>query len=184
MTTVKLDKNGVAVGTSKNETISGNSKPNILGGMGGNDTIRGGGESDIIDGGTGNDRVYGDSSDDLISGGLGRDTLTGGAGRDFFAFDTKPAKSNVDTVTDFNVTYDTMMLSKAVFKVASTANGLIQSGAFWKGTKAHDSSDRIIYNDKTGAVYYDPDGSGSKAAVQFAEIGKNLKVTYKDFMIL
>lgn len=185
MATIKPDKSGLAVGTSKSDTIIGNSKPNILGGVGGNDTIRGGGGTDIIDGGAGNDTLYGDSGNDILGGGLGSDTLTGGAGKDFFAFDRKPSNSAVDTITDFNVTADTIALYKSVFKVASSkSSGLITASTFWKGTQAHDSSDRIIYDDMTGAIYYDPDGTGSKAAVQFAQVSKNLKMTYKDFIIL
>jgi hypothetical protein len=33
-------------------------------------------------------------------------------------------------------------------------------------------------------LYYDADGSGSGAAVQFATLKKNLKMTYKDLFII
>ena len=39
--------------------------------------------------------------------------------------------------------------------------GVLKSAEFYQGTKAHDTSDNLIYNKKTGALYYDADGTGS-----------------------
>ncbi|MGF9763726.1 calcium-binding protein [Microvirga sp. 0TCS3.31] len=183
MARIALDADGNALGTSRADTITGNSKTNIIDARGGNDVIRGGGGSDLIDGFSGNDRIYGDSGNDFMSGGLGRDTMTGGSGYDFFAFESKLSSSSIDTVTDFSVKYDTIMLWKGIFKVAASSKGVMSSAAFWTGSQAHDSSDRIIYNKSTGALSYDPDGTGSKAAQQFAILDKNLKMTYKDFFV-
>ena len=36
----------------------------------------------------------------------------------------------------------------------------MSSSAFYVGAAAHDSTDRIIYNSDTGALSYDPDGTG------------------------
>ena len=118
-----------------------------------------------------------------MSGGSGRDTMTSGSGYDFFAFESRLSRSAIDTVTDFSVKDDTIMLWKGIFKVAASTSGLISSAAFWTGSKAHDRSDRIIYDKDTGALSYDPDGTGSKAAQQFAVLEKNLKMTYKDFFV-
>src|SRR5690349_9743661 len=125
MAIVKPDTKGNAIGTSGADTVYGNNKSNILGGLAGNDTLWGRGGTDIIDGGAGNDRIYGDGGDDLMSGGLGRDTLTGGAGSDFFAFESKLSKTNIDTITDFSVKYDTVALYKGIFKVAASSSGFI-----------------------------------------------------------
>ena len=38
------------------------------------------------------------------------------------------------------------------------------------GTAAADANDFIVYNNSTGALYYDADGSGATAAVQFATV--------------
>lgn len=183
MARVTLDLNGNALGTSGADTITGNSRTNIIDGRGGNDVIRGGGGADLIDGFSGNDKIYGDGGNDLMSGGAGRDTMTGGSGYDFFAFESRLSNSSIDTVTDFSVKYDTIMLWKNIFKVSASSNGVISSGAFWTGSQAHDASDRIIYNKSTGALFYDADGTGSKAALQFAIIDKNLSVTHKDFIV-
>jgi serralysin len=94
--------------------------------------------------------------------------LSGGAGQDVFVFDTKAhSRSNRDTVTDYSAAEDTIWLSKTVFtKIAK--KGALAKSAFWAGTKAHDANDRIVYNKKTGVLFYDEDGSGAKAAVQIA----------------
>ncbi len=55
---------------------------------------------------------------------------------------------------------------------------------FVKATKAQDAEDRIVYDRKTGALYYDQDGSGSKAQVKIAMLNKNLALTHNDFFVI
>ena len=201
MGTIKPKSDGTAKGTSRADTIKGSGIANGFVGYGGNDTLDGGGGTDIIDGGSGNDKIYGGTGDDIIGGdsgndwlsggsgtdfivgGSGLDTMSGGSGTDFFVFDARPSASSIDTVTDFSVKSDTIMLDNGIFKVAASSKGVMSSSAFRKGAMALDSSDRIIYDNSTGALYYDPDGTGSKAAVQIANLSKSLAMTYKDFLI-
>ncbi|MGO4704650.1 hypothetical protein AB4072_02590 [Microvirga sp. 2MCAF38] len=138
-------------------------------------TLRGTPARDVLVGGKSNDKLYGRG---------GKDILTGGDGQDIFVFDTKPnTKINVDRITDFSVADDTIHLAKATFsKIAK--KGFLAKSAFYIGTKAHDADDRIIYNKKNGALYYDPDGTGAKAAIKIATLTKNLKMTEKDFFIV
>lgn len=156
----------------------------------GSDTIIGTDASEKLYGWDGNDHIIGGGGDDLIFGGTGKDTLTGDAGRDAFVFDTKPNKtSNIDRITDFNVADDSIYLENAIFKAlgksgSASKPALLKSSYFYAGTKAHDANDHIIYNKKTGALYYDADGTGSQAQVQIATLSKDLKLTYKDFYVI
>ena len=51
-------------------------------------------------------------------------------------------------------------------------------------TSAADSSDRIIYNTTSGALFYDADGLGGTAAVQIALIGNKAILTSDDFVVI
>jgi Ca2+-binding RTX toxin-like protein len=112
----------------------------------------------------------------------------GGLGQDAFVFNAKlgtaktDRKVNFDTITDFSVAEDTIWLDNAVFKKLGRK---MSKSSFEIGSKAGDKNDYIIYNKKTGYLSYDADGSGSKyKAVEFAKLGKNLKMTYADFYVI
>ncbi len=128
---------------------------------------------DTINGGSGNDYIY---------GGLGADVLAGGNSSDNFVFDVA-LNSGIDRITDFSRTYDTIRLENAVFG-ALTSTGQLSSSAFYTGSAAHDATDRIIYNAGTGALYYDPDGTGASAPVQFALLGNGLRLSASDFHVI
>lgn len=162
-------------------TLIGTAAADSLTGEAGNDILKGLAANDMLKGEAGNDKLY---------GGLGNDVLTGGVGKDVFVFDAKLArtnalnkKQNLDKVTDFKVVDDTVQLAKGVFR-AIAKKGVLAKDAFYAGVKAHDTDDRVIYNKKTGAVFYDADGSGAKEAIQIATLSKNLKMTEKDFFII
>ncbi len=158
----------------------------FVSGAGGNDVISTGLGRDTLDGGTGDDRLY---------GGYGNDRLIGGNGHDVFVFNTKlgtaktDRKVNFDKVVDFNVKDDSLWLDNAIFKKLGKKGSedhpaKLSKGFFTIGDHAQDSNDYLIYNKKTGILSYDADGSGSKAAVEFAQLSKNLKLTYKDFFVI
>ncbi|MGO4705436.1 hypothetical protein AB4072_06625 [Microvirga sp. 2MCAF38] len=161
--------------------------PLTLTGTAGADTLAGRGNNDVISGLAGKDQLYGNNGNDKLSGGLGNDKLTGGAGQDIFVFDAKLSKTNtlnkkqnLDKILDFVAADDTIHLAKSVFtKIAK--KGVLKKGEFYAGTKAHDGDDHVIYNKKTGALFYDADGNGTKEAIQFATLQKFLKLTNLDF---
>jgi Ca2+-binding RTX toxin-like protein len=126
---------------------------------------------------------------DTLYGGAGKDVLEGGTGKDVFVFDTKlNKKTNLDKITKFSAKDDTIWLDNAVFKGLGkgslTKPVKLKAKGFFEGSAAHDADDRIIYNKSTGSLSYDSDGTGNKAAVQFANVGKNLKVTAADFFVV
>lgn len=154
--------------------------PERVTGTAGADAIKGGRSNDVLKGQGGNDRLW---------GGLGNDLLYGGTGKDTFVFDTKPnAKTNLDKIMDFNVRDDAMRLDNAIFtKLGSgspAAPKLLNAKFFTVGDKAKDGNDYLIYNQDTGLLFYDADGSGSGKAVALAQLMKGLALTYKDFFVI
>lgn len=172
-----------AVGSKFNDIIKGSAISNVISGGGGNDTITGLGGNDTLKGDAGDDKISGGTGNDKIYGGLGKDILTGDSGADSFVFDTKPASANIDTISDFSVKDDTILLDHDIFTKAG-AVGHLGSAAFYVGSAAHDASDRIIYDKTNGKLWYDADGNGSGAAVQLAVLNKNLALTAADFDII
>jgi Ca2+-binding RTX toxin-like protein len=194
--------NDTLTGGAGNETLIGDTGSDTLSGNGGNYTMSGGSEADtltggagidLLDGGTGADTLnggldadtlFGGSEADRLFGGAGKDTLFGGTGKDGFYFDTALNKStNIDAIKDFSHIDDTIFLENLVFKKLTV--GVLKAAAFYIGTKAHDASDRIIYNKSTGAVYYDDDGTGAHAQIQFATLStKPANLAANDFTVI
>jgi Ca2+-binding RTX toxin-like protein len=147
-----------AVGNALGNTITGNARANVLLGMGG---------------------------DDSLGGGAGVDTLIGGGGNDTFDFYSALIGANRDTITDFANAPgndDTLRLDNAVF--TQLATGALNPSFFHAGAAAADLNDYIVYDQTTGALYYDADGSGGGAAVQFATLANKLTLTAGDFVVV
>jgi serralysin len=174
--------NAVVHGNALDNAINGNAAGNALGGNAGNDTLHGLDGNDALYGGQDDDALYGGNGNDRLFGQAGNDVLAGGAGRDAFLFNTAlNGLTSVDTITDFNVADDTIHLENAFF--TGLANGLLAAGAFRIGAAAADADDRIIYNNATGALFHDADGTGALAAVQFAQLTPGLALTNGDFIV-
>ena len=127
--------------------------------------------------------ITGANGGDRINGGLGSDNLTGGGGADRFVFDTALGASNVDRILDFSVPQDTIELDDAIFTAIGPL-GTLNANAFRIGTGALDADDRIFYNDVSGFVFYDSDGSGALAPVLFARLSTGLALTNADFVVI
>lgn len=154
-------------GNDERNTLTGTAMADILNGLGGNDALNGGAGNDTLDGGTGND------------------ILNGGAGRDVFAFTTTLGlRNNVDTIGDFNVADDTIGLAASVFRGLGASGATLDAAAFHTGAAAADANDRVIYNNRSGALFWDADGNGGIAAVQLAQVGRGLNLTAADFIVL
>lgn len=98
-------------GGNDNDYIRGNNGNDELHGGAGDDQILGGSQDDILYGGSGNDILSGENNNDILIGGLGADTLTGGSGNDVFKFLSGESFDMIDTITDFNTTYDAIDIS-------------------------------------------------------------------------
>jgi Ca2+-binding RTX toxin-like protein len=147
-------------------------------------TLRGNEERNRIEGGGGNDKLY---------GGLGADTLEGGFGKDVYVFDAKLSarnNKNVDRIEDFaSFIGERIWLSRSVFSKLGKKGGekkpvKLDSKSFVSGTKALDADDRLIYNQKSGKLSYDSDGSGKQKPIHFATFDKQTAVLAKDFYLI
>ncbi len=124
------------------------------------DTIYGGGGHDSAWGFGGNDTLYGGAGNDTLTGGLGRDLLTGGPGKDQFVF-AEYGKQNFDHIADFH-DGDRIALDVDKFKDLGKAGKKLDKKYFHEGNASKSKNDRVIYDDKTGKLSYDRDGSGKK----------------------
>ena len=62
-------------------------------------------------------------------------------------------------------------------------SGPLAEAAFHVGPAAGDTDDRIIYDDATGLLQFDGDGTGPDAATTFAKLSKGLALTSGDFLV-
>jgi Ca2+-binding RTX toxin-like protein len=159
--------------------LTGNAFDNVLTGNDAANVIYGHGGNDVLFGGAGNDRIH---------GGDGRDVMWGGSGRDIFVFDRKPNKKHKDRIEDFNVREDSIFVENKYFKVGKkgsiTKPAKLKSKMFYSGKKAHDRDDRFIYDKKKGKLWYDADGTGSKKAIEIAQLDTKLKIKSADFFVI
>lgn len=126
--------------------------------------------------------IIGNAGNNIINGKGGSDALWGLGGNDTFVFDTALGSTNVDRIYDFNPATDSIRLDDAFFRGLTL--GALSSGAFATGSAATQADDRIIYDPTTGKLYFDPDGAGGAAQVQFATLNVGLGLTSADFFVV
>ncbi|NES20864.1 MAG: calcium-binding protein, partial [Symploca sp. SIO3E6] len=128
------------------------------------------------------DILIGDDGSNGLNGSKGDDLLTGGAGADKFNFSS--FNQGIDTITDFNSTQgDRIQVSASGFGGGLTL-GMLDAEEFTIGSAATKASDRFIYNDTTGALFFDPDGTGVLAQVQFAQLSGGVALANSDIFVV
>jgi Ca2+-binding RTX toxin-like protein len=164
------------IGSSFDDTLSGNSGANrIDGGEGndtisaatgndtvnagdGNDSVRGGGGNDVINGDAGNDTLLGEGGNDIIDGGAGADIMTGGANNDTFRFTVLDGSK--DIITDFRTRIDKIDLSGLD---AIVGNESSDDSFTWLGSGAFTNTAGELRTFLDGGVFSlggDTDGDG------------------------
>jgi Ca2+-binding RTX toxin-like protein len=134
-----------------------------------------------------NNVITGNAGSNTLAGGLGSDMLTGGKGADTFVFNTAPNSGNIDTIVDFKASDgDRIELDHAIFAALQSLGGTLLPSEFYasKTGTAHAATDFILYNTKTGALFYDPDGNGGASAVQIATLGHHPGLSAHDILIV
>ena len=106
----------------------------------------------------GKDTIIGSKHDDTLAGFDGKDSLEGGKGRDEFLFNTAFARKNANTIEDFKHNTDTIAIEHTL--IGAPLGATLRTSAFHIGSEAADKSDRFIYDDEKGKLYFDADGTG------------------------
>lgn len=150
-----------------NDRLYGLDGVDTLFGGEGHDALYGGAKNDFLDGGSGNDRLF---------GGEGYDRLAGGTGSDTFVLDASYTDT-FDTITDFASGTDQIAL-------ANTGLGSLTTVHFESGTKSMVASPTLIYNEATGAILWDSDGSGSIGALTLGKVNPGLELSMADFLLM
>jgi Ca2+-binding RTX toxin-like protein len=169
---------------------------------------------DVIDisgvGNAGSNTITGNVGDEILDGKAGNDILEGGAGYDAFLFDTKLTTkkvdgvitfTNVDTISDFESGIDDIVLFQKVFTKAVgdsadpdprdginlSANDLVQGANLSEAQTARTGASanaHFLYDSNAHALYYDADGVGTKAPVEFAILTGVSSLTASDLHIV
>jgi len=89
-------------------------------------------------------------------------------------------------ITDFSPGNDTIELEDAIFTAIVQPSGTMLSGYFKANVLgiATDANDRIIYDTDDGLLYYDADGNGAGASIQFAQLNTAPALAFSDFDIV
>ena len=136
------------------------------------DRLTGNTAANVLTGGKGGDILSGAAGNDTLNGGPGSDKLSGGAGKDSLLFD-KYAFSGRDQILDFRGADDTIKLENALLSRLAREGGL-DAGNYRENSRgtAQDANDFILYNTRSGGLFYDADadGSGASRAIQFATL--------------
>lgn len=139
--------------------------------------------NDVLRGGNGNDRLFGNEGDDRLEGGAGDDFLNGGAGNDVFAFDSPVGGgNNVDTILDFDAALDSIRIDSAFYFPGLTVGTLLASQ--FEIDTATGSGPEIVYNHRTGALFYDSNGAAAGGDLQFAVLNGHPTLTAGNFTIV
>lgn len=131
--------------------------------------------------------LQGNTGVNILDGGAGLDTLIGLAGADGFLFNTALGPANRDAIRDFSRADDTIRLDKSVFSALSL--GTLPAAAYkdiGDPGAVVDARDRILYNDDTGVLRYDRDGSGKNFSAEIFAVllNKPANLDHTDFLVV
>ncbi|SDB34988.1 calcium-binding protein [Bauldia litoralis] len=139
----------------------------------GDDLIKGSQKNDTLRGYDGNDTLKGRKGNDKLDGGEGDNILNGGKGKDQYIFKSGP-ETGVSTITKLQAG-EKIKVDNAVFDDIGS-KGKLDAALFHEGPSATTAAQRFVYDKDSGKLYYDSDGNGGAAQVQFAQLkaGTNL----------
>ena len=137
--------------------------------------------NNVMTGNAAANTLSGDLGNDTLDGKGGQDTLVGGAGADKFVFSA--LSPLFDFLPDFTHLADDIVISAAAFGGGLVAGGavLVTAGPAAVGAGVA----QMVYNNATGALIWDVNGSSAGGATQFAQLtGLPALVTAADFVVI
>jgi myo-inositol-hexaphosphate 3-phosphohydrolase/phosphodiesterase/alkaline phosphatase D-like protein len=192
-TTQTLVANG-----SKLTLTAANTMENVIAGAGA-DRIIGNDLDNRLVGGAGNDILTSGAGNDALVGGAGNDILTGGAGNDVFGFAGDAAftvvSQGLDTIQDFGIGNDQILLSKSVFSRLTSVIGqgfsLAEEFAVVEDDDlAGTSNGLIVYSSSSGSLFYNQNGAaagfgtGTGTGGEFAILATAPTLTASNFSLV
>ncbi|MGQ0671805.1 MAG: calcium-binding protein [Hyphomicrobium sp.] len=163
-------------GSSEGDTLTGSNGGNLINGFGGNDNISGLNGDDELIGGDGNDTINGGAGSDSLFGGAGRDILIGGTDEDFFVYNTAIGAANADSIRDFGsndfIGFDVSIFTRLTYTGPGDGEDhQILANEFTTFAAGIGADDHILYDEATGQLFYDVNGSGAGGRTLIATIG-------------
>jgi Ca2+-binding RTX toxin-like protein len=144
------------IGSSGNDSITGDAGPNFVLGLAGNDTINVAGGNDGIDGGAGNDTLIGGGGNDRLVGGAGTDTASyGGLAAVTVNLGSTAAQNTVGAGTDTISTVENLIGSSGSDTLTGSAGANRIDGASGNDTiRGLGGNDVLIGGAGTDTVSY------------------------------
>ena len=181
---VEVTLNGASEVSVKVNAVVEDKLKNIenLAGGSASDKLTGDAKANMLVGNSGNDTLSGGAGKDSLVGGAGKDVLTGGTQADHFVFSEAAGKANADTIKDFKINEDKIALSTYYFSELGVS---VKKGELTFGKEAGDDDDFLIYDKKSGKLYYDADANGGYYAPQLvATLSTKPAIDHQDFIIV
>ncbi len=147
------------------DQLAGQEGNDTLTGDVGRDTLTGGSGNDHMSGGLDCDRLNGGTGQDVLDGSVGQDQLTGAAGADEFILQFG---QGADRIVDFEHGIDQIVLRGAGFISVLSLTVRIPDLHF--GLAATDPDHNLIYDQASGSLFFDADGTGAEAQVLIATL--------------
>jgi Ca2+-binding RTX toxin-like protein len=166
-------------GSNVQDLLQGTTQAEILQGLGGNDRLIGNGGSDQLIGGEGTDELIGGDGQDVLAGGKGVDIIQTGSGQDVIQFTSLQGAG--DQITDFNPEQDRIEFGKGFGDgIGRAIADQRQTMGLQLGTNAT-GSDRLFYQQTTGNLFLDRDGSGPQSPILLATFMNTPSLSQQNF---
>lgn len=179
--------------TAVKVTLNGSTNATVYVNATAEDTIK---NIENLTAGSGADQLTGDSlantlkgnaGNDLLKGGAGKDILYGGTGADKFVFDTTlNATTNLDTIKDFALKSDKIVLDDDIFE-AFAGKSAVSSSQLKVVNSVSDLSGNgyLTYVKANDTLYYDSNGSGTgDIAFVKIELAGTAAPSATDFLVI